>query len=203
MAARPRRIGNETEGRTLMTHRQFVPSNPSADSVAPVSPTPSPSEISAALDDLGVERTAHRGHADKHTALIAALQSVQDRFGYLPASALGEIGRRTKIPLFRIYGVVSFYAQFYTEPRGRHTVRCCRGTACHVKGAGRVLDTVRKTLGIDEGETTEDMKFYLETVACLGTCFLAPAMMIDNQYFGKLTPQRVQSILKSYQASES
>jgi NADH-quinone oxidoreductase subunit E len=135
--------------------------------------------------------------------LIGVLQDVQDRFGYLPAYSLREISRRMKVPLSKVYGVVSFYAQFYTQPRGRHTIKCCRGTACHVRGAERVIDTVRRTLGIDEGQTTPDMQFYLETIACLGTCFLAPAMMIDNQYFGRLTPQRVQGILRSYQAKET
>ncbi len=123
---------------------------------------------------------------------------MQEEFGYLPASALAGISRRMKTPLARIYGVVSFYAQFYTVPRGRHTVRCCRGTACHVKGSERVLDSVERVLGIGEGQTTPDMQFYLETVACLGTCFLAPAMMIDTQYYGKLTPQRVAGILRSF-----
>ena len=150
---------------------------------------PSADEINAVLDELDVSPQSN---------LIGLLQEVQDRLGYLPAPALRQISRRTRIPLSRIYGVVSFYAQFYTEPRGRHTIRCCRGTACHVKGAARVLDTVRRTLALDEGQTTEDMMFYLETVACLGTCFLAPAMMIDNQYFGKLTPRRIENILKSY-----
>jgi NADH-quinone oxidoreductase subunit E len=155
---------------------------------------PSDAEIASALDRLAVSPASN---------LIAVLQEVQEKFGYLPAPALKEIGRRTRIPLSRIYGVLSFYAQFYTEPHGRHTVRCCRGTACHVKGAGRVLDAVERELGIGEGETTPDLVFYLETVACLGTCFLAPAMMIDNLYFGKLTPRRVQSILQSYRAGES
>ncbi|MFH0873129.1 MAG: NADH-quinone oxidoreductase subunit NuoE [bacterium] len=135
--------------------------------------------------------------------LIGLLQEVQERYGYLPARALREISRCTKTPLSRIYGVVSFYAQFYTEPRGKHTIRCCRGTACHVKGSERVIDVVQRILGINEGHTTPDMRFYLETVACLGTCFLAPAMMIDNQYFGKLTPQRVENILKSFQDQRS
>lgn len=155
---------------------------------------PSDAEIASALDRLAVSPASN---------LIAVLQEVQEKFGYLPAPALKEIGRRTHIPLSRIYGVLSFYAQFYTEPHGRHTVRCCRGTACHVKGAGRVLDAVERELGIGEGETTPDLLFYLETVACLGTCFLAPAMMIDNLYFGKLTPRRVQSVLRSYRTGES
>ena len=153
---------------------------------------PSDDDVRALLDQLNVTPNSN---------LIGLLQEIQGRFGYLPPAALGRISRRTKIPLSRIYGVVSFYAQFYTQPRGRHTIRACRGTACHVKGARRVLDTIRRTLRIDEGQTTPDMMFCLETVACLGTCFLAPAMMIDSQYFGRLTPQRVQSILKSYEAS--
>jgi len=131
--------------------------------------------------------------------LIGVLQDVQDRFGFLPGGALKEISRRMKLPLSRVHGVVSFYAQFYTAPHGRHTIRCCRGTACHVKGSERILDAVQHKLGIQEGQTTPDMVFYLETVACLGTCFLAPAMMIGNQYYGRLTPQRVGNILKSYQ----
>ena len=159
----------------------------------PSLPVPAEPEIASFLDELGVSPDSN---------LIGVLQQVQDRFGFLPAAALRRIGRRMRIPLSRIYGVVSFYAQFYTEPHGRHTVRCCRGTACHVKGAGRVLDAVQRELGIGEGETTPDLAFYLETVACLGTCFLAPAMMIDNLYFGRLTPQRVQSILRSYRANQ-
>jgi len=154
---------------------------------------PTDDEVSAFLDALDVGPGAN---------LIGLLQQVQDRFGYLPAGALEQIGRATRTPLSRIYGVVSFYAQFYLSPHGRHTIRVCRGTACHVKGSARILDAIRRTLGIDDGQTTPDMRFYLETVACLGTCFLAPAMMIGNQYFGKLTPRRVESILNSYGAEE-
>jgi len=157
-------------------------------------PPPPDAEIAAHLDDLGVSRASN---------LIGVLQDVQERFGYLPPAALREISRRMRIPLSRIWGVVSFYAQFYTEPRGRHTIRCCRGTACHVKGAGRILDALERELGIEEGETTPDMLFYLETVACLGTCFLAPVMMIDSTYYGRLTPQRVASILRTYRNQEA
>jgi len=155
---------------------------------------PPDDQVRALLDELKVSPEAN---------LIGVLQDVQEHFGYLPAGALQEISRRTKTPLSRIYGVVSFYAQFYTTPRGQHTIRACRGTACHVKGAKRVLDVIRRTLGIDEDQTTPDMMFYLETVACVGTCFLAPVMMIDDQYFGRLTSQRVESILKSYRAKGS
>ena len=164
-------------------------------------PVPSDEEIGALLDGLDLPGRLSASAASVN--LIGILQQVQEGFGYLPPAALEQISLRTGLPLSRIYGVVSFYAQFYTEPRGRHTIRCCRGTACHVKGAARILDAIRRTLKIDEGQTTPDMLFYLETVACLGTCFLAPAMMIDNQYFGRLTPQRVQSALKSFQTKES
>jgi len=150
---------------------------------------PSDAEITALLDQLGVSPDSN---------LIGLLQEVQDQFGYLPHPALVEVSRRTRVRLSRIYGVVTFYAQFYTEPRGRHTILCCRGTACHVRGASEVIETVKRTLGIDDGESTPDLKFYLETVACLGTCFLAPVMMIDDQYFGKLTSRRISTILKNY-----
>ena len=156
--------------------------------------TPAEDEIKGFLKELSVSPVSN---------LIGLLQVVQNRFGFLPAGALSEISRLTRTPLSRVYGVVSFYAQFYTEPRGKHTIRACRGTACHVKGAGRVLDAITRTLGIDEGQTTPDMLFCVETVACLGTCFLAPAMMIDNTYYGKLTPQRVESVLKSFRTEES
>jgi NADH-quinone oxidoreductase subunit E len=137
-------------------------------------------------------------NVDSESNLINVLQEVQECLGYLPSAALKEISNRIGIPLSRVYGVVSFYTQLYTEPRGKHTVRCCSGTACHVKGAPRVLDSIEKVLGISEGQSTEDLTFYLETVACLGTCFLAPVMMIDNQYFGNLTPNGVEKILRNY-----
>jgi NADH-quinone oxidoreductase subunit E len=157
-------------------------------------------EVVEFLDALpGLPATPSR-KASADSNLIAICQAVQERFGYLPAEALEEIARRTRTPLSRLYGVVSFYAQLYTVPRGRHTVRCCRGTACHVKGSDRVIDMIRRTLGVDDGQTTPDMVFYFETIACLGTCFLAPAMMIDGEYFGRLTPQRVERILSGYRA---
>ena len=150
---------------------------------------PTDDEVSAFLDALDVGPGAN---------LIGLLQQVQDRFGYLPAGALEQIGIAARTPLSRIYGVVSFYAQFYLSPHGRHTIRVCRGTACHVKGSSRVIDTILRKLGIADGQTTPDMRFYLETVACVGTCFLAPVMMIDSEYFGKLTPQRIESVLDNF-----
>jgi len=163
------------------------------DSHDPESNGPTLDDITGLLRDLNISPESN---------LIGVLQHVQSRFGYLPRPAVEEISRRTRIRLSRIYGVITFYAQFYTEPRGLHTVRCCRGTACYVKGARSVVAAVERALGIKEGEITSDMMFYLETVACLGTCFLAPVMMIDDQYYGKLTPKRIESVLRSYGAEE-
>ncbi len=148
---------------------------------------PDDNDVFAHLDELNVTDESN---------LIAVLQGVQERFGFLPPSALEEISVRTHIPLSRIYGVVTFYAQFYTEPRGRHTIRCCRGTACHVRGGKSVIHSVRCALGIDDGQTTDDMMFTFETVACLGACALAPVMVVDSNYYGKATPRRVQEILE-------
>ena len=150
---------------------------------------PSSKEIESLLDEL---------QSGGDTNLIGVLQETQRHFGYLPAEALSQISGRMRIPLSKVYGVVSFYAQFYMSPRGRHTILCCRGTACHVKGANQILEAIKRTLQIDESESTPDLKFYLETVACLGTCFLAPVIMIDEEYFGKLTVQKVQTILEKY-----
>jgi len=131
-------------------------------------------------------------------ALIPILQEAQSLYGYLPEEVLTGISRELKIPLSRIYGVVTFYAQFYMTPRGRHTIRVCRGTACHVRGGRSILNAVKENLGIEEEGTTKDFNFSLETVACLGTCFLAPVMMVDRNYYGKLIPQRVPSIIRQY-----
>jgi NADH:ubiquinone oxidoreductase subunit E len=111
---------------------------------------------------------------------------------------LAAVGKHLHVSMSRIYGVVTFYAQFYLNPRGRHTVRVCRGTACHVRGGKSVLNTVKEALGIEDGETTPDFNFSLETVACLGTCFLAPVMMVDRNYYGKLIPQKVASIINQH-----
>ncbi len=124
--------------------------------ISPSLQAPTDADIEAALDALKVSPRSN---------LINVLQGVQSRLGYLPPSALERISRLTKVRLSRIYGVVSFYAQFYTEPRGKHTVRCCRGTACHVRGGKRIIKTVEGLLGIIDGETTDDMLFSFETVA--------------------------------------
>ncbi|MBU2604102.1 MAG: NADH-quinone oxidoreductase subunit NuoE [Actinobacteria bacterium] len=128
-------------------------------------------------------------HAGTSAELIPILQQVQEEFGYLPEEAMESIARFLRVPASRVYAVASFYAQFRFSPMGRHKVSVCTGTACHVKGADRVLDGVERVLGVSEGETTEDGEYTLETVACIGCCGLAPVLTIDDEAHGRLTPQ--------------
>jgi len=127
--------------------------------------------------------------------LIPVLQETQEKFRYLPAAAMREIARFLHIPESTVYGVSTFYAQFKLTPLGKKIIRMCRGTACHVRGAGKVLAEMEKQLGIKAGETTNDMEYTLETVACIGACALAPTMTIDNETYGKMTPKKVAEVL--------
>ena len=135
--------------------------------------------------------------------LIPLLQEVQDCCGYISMEAVVLIGRELGLPPSKVYGVATFYAQFHMKPHGKHTVRVCRGTACHVRGAPKVMDSVIRHLGVEDGGTTSDMLFSLETVACLGTCFLSPVMLLDSKYFGNLTPAKAVKILESMAASHA
>jgi NADH-quinone oxidoreductase subunit E len=126
--------------------------------------------------------------------LISILQDVQERFGYLPNEAMFDVSKFLGIPESRVYAVASFYAQFRFKPMGKNTVMVCRGTACHVKGAPRILDEFKRELGIGENETTEDQEYTLETVACLGCCALAPCAMINDEVAANLTPKKVKSL---------
>lgn len=123
--------------------------------------------------------------------LIAILQQVQAEFGYLSEQAMLEIARHTGAPESRVYAVASFYAQFRFTPMGKNHIMACRGTACHVLGAPRILDEIKRQLGIGEGETTPDLEYTLETVACIGCCALAPCIMINKKVEAKMTPKRV------------
>ena len=131
--------------------------------------------------------------------LIPVLQEVQKQYGYLPQDVLLEISEQTSIPASRIYGVATFYEQFYLGPRGRHTIKCCRGTACHVKRVSEIINAISRLLNIEPDQTTEDLRFTFETVACLGTCFLAPVMMVNHDYYGNLEPKQIEGILKKYE----
>jgi NADH-quinone oxidoreductase subunit E len=128
--------------------------------------------------------------------LTEILQMVQQEFGYISEEAMIECAKRLKIPESKVYGVATFYTQFHLTPRGRHIISVCRGTACHVRGAERILDALKEYLGIGEGETTPDMEYTLESVACLGCCALSPCMMVDGRVHGKLTPRKAKEVIE-------
>jgi len=151
------------------------------------------------MDLTKLERLLEDYEVGDESLLIPLLQAAQSIHGYLPMPVLERIAEHLKLPMSRVYGVATFYAQFYFTPRGRNTIRVCCGTACHVRGGKAILEALERALGVSAGETTEDLKFSLETVACLGTCFLSPVMMINDEYFGKLTPSKAEEILKQYQ----
>lgn len=129
-------------------------------------------------------------------ALIPVLQQAQDIYGYLPTDVLKSISKRIHVPLSQVYGVATFYAQFYLTRRGRHIIRQCDGTACHVRGAAKVIRVIERELGIKAGETTPDYKTTYEVVYCLGSCGLAPTAMVDGEVVGQLLPERMLEIVR-------
>jgi NADH-quinone oxidoreductase subunit E len=137
-------------------------------------------------------------HPKDRSQLIPILQEAQEAIGWLPADVLRDVAKDLNLPEASVYGVASFYAQFYFRPQGKHRVRVCRGTACHVRGSFRIRRLVERKLGLKEGETTPDMQFTYETVACLGACALSPVMIIDNTYFGRMTTERADAVLSEY-----
>jgi NADH-quinone oxidoreductase subunit E len=129
--------------------------------------------------------------------LIPILQQVQQLYGYLPEEALRRIAEFVDVPECTVFGVATFYAQFKLVPMGRNVIRVCRGTACHVRGGARILREVEKKLGIKPGESTPDMEYALETVACIGACALAPNMVANNRIYGNMNPKKIAPILES------
>ena len=127
----------------------------------------------------------------KKGGLISILQRVQEEFGYLPGEALAEIADFLRLPASEVFSVATFYAHFYLTRRGDHLVRVCQGTACHVRGARDILETAQYRLGIKTGQTTEDYKYSLERVACLGSCALAPIMVVDDTVYPQVTTKKV------------
>ena len=134
-----------------------------------------------------------------HGHVIPLLQAIQAEYGYLPHEVVLEVGKRTRIPASHLFGVATFYAQFHLEEHGRHSVRVCKGTACHVRGRQAIQEAINAELGLEPGETSEDRRFTLETVACLGTCFLAPVVMVDHDYYGTVNAGKVRDILSAYE----
>ena len=139
----------------------------------------------------------------EHSSIIAILQDLQGEENYLPEKDLEHISERLSLPLARIYRIASFYNAFSLTPRGKQLINVCLGTACHVRGAARVLDRVRMDLGVDVGEMTKDRLFSLETVNCLGACAMGPIVVIGNDYHGQMTPARVKSTIRKYRKKPS
>ncbi len=137
-------------------------------------------------------------HEKEKWALIPLLQEVQETFGYVPEESIEPIAKALKMFPSQVQGVITFYAGFSLKPKGKYVLKVCRGTACHVKGSRNILRLMQNELGLEKGETSADYQFTLETVACLGACFVAPAMMVNRTYYGKLAPAKVSSLLAQY-----
>jgi NADH:ubiquinone oxidoreductase subunit E len=135
-------------------------------------------------------------------ALIPLLQRIQSEFGYIPPQSVPLIARSLGLFPSQVQGVISFYTQLYTQPRGRNVVRVCRGTACHVRGGKTILKLVKQHLGIEEGETSPDFEYTLETVACIGVCALAPNMVVGDHVHGHMNPKKVEQLFRNRESEE-
>lgn len=134
-------------------------------------------------------------YSGKQDELIPILQEAQEQFRYLPSEVMLAIAKFLQLPESAIFGVATFYAQFKLTPSGRRVVRVCRGTACHVRGGARILREVEKRLGVKPGETTDDLEYSLETIACFGSCALAPVMVVDKEVHGRMTTTKAGQVL--------
>lgn len=144
------------------------------------------------LKDIQPIIEKYRGQS---TGYVALLQDIQNEYRYLPREALEITAEQLDIPLSRLYSMATFYKSFYLEPRGKHEVHVCMGTACHVRGALRILERLSQTLGVEPGETTENGEYTLETVNCVGACALGPLVTVDGRYFGQLTPGKSEKLI--------
>ena len=137
-------------------------------------------------------------YTDKKDNLIAILNEVQEKYGYIPQKAQLEISEKLKIPMAEIYGVITFYSRFTTEPKGKYNISICLGTACFVKGSGNLLDRAKERLKINSGEVTPDGKFSIDEVRCVGACGLAPVFMINNEVYGNATVKMLDEAIDKY-----
>jgi NADH:ubiquinone oxidoreductase subunit E len=135
---------------------------------------------------------------ERRESLIEVLQDIQAEYNYLPREVLNQISQELQMPLSQVLRVATFYAAFSLKPRGRHLINVCLGTACHVRGGGRILEKLERELGIKSGEASSDLKFSLETVRCIGCCSLAPVIRIDEDTHGRLKQDKIPRILKKY-----
>ncbi|MFC1839301.1 NADH-quinone oxidoreductase subunit NuoE [Thermodesulfobacteriota bacterium] len=152
------------------------------------------------MEEKLVKIFAH--YEGRDAELIPILQEVQHEFGYLPETEMSEVAKFVGLPKSRIYGVATFFEQFKFTPQGKNLVTVCRGTACHVRGAKRILEEFEDKLNIKEGETTEDLEYTLGTAACIGCCALAPCVMINDEVEAKLTPKKVTDLISKEAADD-
>lgn len=164
------------------------------------------SNAAEVVQEQEIDLTAANQIIDKYLqmkgALMPVLQEIQESYGYIPEPTVHLVAERLNVYSSQIFGVLTFYAQFHLEPRGKYIIRVCMGTACHVKGASRLGDTLKDRLGIGHAETTEDLKFTAEFVACIGACGMAPVIMVNDSTYGSLTVQKMDEVLKKYKAME-
>ena len=149
------------------------------------------------MDSSNIDKIIDK-YPDDGSSLIQVLLEIQRENRWLSNEALEKVSRRLKVPLNRIQHIVTFYKAFSLIPKGRHEIHVCTGTACHVRGAPRLLDSVQALTGIKPGETDMELKFSLETVGCVGCCALGPVMVVDGEYHGKMAPAKSEAVLKSY-----
>jgi NADH-quinone oxidoreductase subunit E len=159
-------------------------------------------EINGSDIDLSLMDPLIEKYRNKKGNLIPLLQGTQQLFGYIPKDAFLKLNKETGLELNEMYGVATFYAQFRLTPAGKHTIKMCHGTACHVQKVTAITDEILDLLDVKDGETTKDGIFTLETVACLGCCSLAPVMMIGEETYGKLTPKEAVKIVKEIKRDE-
>lgn len=159
-------------------------------------------EDSEKIDFLELDDIIEKQFQNDKENLIMILQAIQHRYNYLPRPILKYLSEKIAVPLSQIYGVGTFYSTFSLEPRGDNIISVCLGTACHVRGADRVRDRIRETLHIEEGQTTEDRQFTLESVRCIGCCSLGPVIKINEDIHGRINLEKITQILNEYEAEQ-
>ena len=153
-------------------------------------------KLSEHLSEISKINNILKTHSWEETALISILHEIENLYNYLPAWASRHISKKLNIPMIQVYGVASFYNAFHLTQHGKHIIRVCEGTACHVKGGHRVMEELERKLNVEAGETTKDLNFTLERVNCLGCCALGPIVMVDDKYYGQMSPAKLGSLIK-------
>ena len=154
------------------------------------------SKVKAPEVDMGQVKSIIKECCQDRWPVIPLVERLQNEIGYIPPESIPIIAKAVGLYPSQVQGIISFYEQLYTEPRGRNVVRVCRGTACHVRGGKTILKLVKQRLGLDEGETSDDLEYTLETVACIGVCALAPNLVVGESVHGNMNPKKVEQVFK-------